>query len=603
MLITKFNRMVTNKIVWAIFALLVSILFVAVGYVGGRGASRAARNGEGRIGEHEVSPEDFRLARFFEMGMRDAGDRTPEMQENLRRRAWIRIAMLREAERMNLKTTDAEIRDVIQRDPSFQEKGRFSPALYRRVIAAQLHVDVTVFERYLREQLTIQKLRGAMGALAWTSPAEMNRSLHNLTDDFRVQYSELMARDFTNGITMTEAQAREYYAAHTNDFIQPEQRRVRYVAFPVNQYTSGVAVTEEEIRAYHEEHRDEFPAPTNAPAAATSLAAGTNAPAPAAAGTNAAPAGTNAAVDLNAPAAGTNVNVMAGPTPEQQETIRARMLRDRAENKAKDAATELVIQLAPDRAGRATSFDEAVRGRGLQVSTTGLFTATGEVPGLRVGPDFNHSAFQLEPDDPERYFSDAIPGEDAVYVLASLEVLPAHVPSFDRIRQDVTRVAFSNEVAKVFTDKVKAIREKAAADVASGKGFKEAMQVQGLNVSTTGTFNVYMGMSSTNVVPHASVLFPSIARLSQGEITPPLPIPDGALIAYVAAREPGDPATMQFLTAQLRNALDRNLSDMVFETWGESLLKKDFIDRALSYDTNAVENAEQPSDDHSQDLL
>ncbi len=78
MLITHFNKLIRNKIVWGAFAFIVVIAFVGTG-MSFRGLDKASRerNAEGKLFGQPVSSADFFKARYFAMGLRPRAENAP----------------------------------------------------------------------------------------------------------------------------------------------------------------------------------------------------------------------------------------------------------------------------------------------------------------------------------------------------------------------------------------------------------------------------------------------------------------------------------------------------------------------------------------------
>ena len=78
---------------------------------------------------------------------------------------------LKEAQRMNLTVSDAELRDSIVKLPGFQRDGKFDPEIYRRVLAFE-HFTPEAFERQQREQLLIVKANALVKDAVALTPME-----------------------------------------------------------------------------------------------------------------------------------------------------------------------------------------------------------------------------------------------------------------------------------------------------------------------------------------------------------------------------------------------------------------------------------------------
>jgi len=203
--------------------------------------------------------------------------------------------------------------------------------------------------------------------------------------------------------------------------------------------------------------------------------------------------------------------------------------------------------------------------------TTALFTAAGNVPGLDVGLDFNRAAFALETNDPERAVSDAIVGSNAVYVITLDRRQESYTPEFKDVAGDIMPIVTSNAQHEAFLKRTGSLRETLVDGMTAGKSFMDAAIGTGLNVVTTAPFTVYDSMVS-NSFEHADLLVPKLVSLEKGDVSEPAEVPDGALLAAVVDRQPGDFAAVQMLTPELLRTVASYRSGLVFEDWSDYLL-------------------------------
>ena len=531
MLITKFNRMIRSRVLWAAFALLVSIAFVGVfSRSGGCTENERASGVVGRLYGKNISANAFLMARLFAMGMRDSGSLSPEANLIIHRNTWKRLAALKTAEELGISTSDEEVSEAIQRDPTFAVNGFFNKEKYEAVVRSRMRVGIEIFEEFLRQEITIRKLVNMLESAVWTSPFELDQKLKSLTDSFTVQCAILDAKDQADDVHITTEDARKFFNENSELFTVPEKVNVRYVAFPISNYTSGITIEDESIFEYYTNHLEEY-STTN-----------------------------------------TNNEMSAFPIEEVHDDILRGLRREAAISDAKDEVTRFVVALTPDRYGNALSMDKIVAEYGLTICTSGFFSATGNVPNLSVDLAFNRAAFDLQPDDPERYFSDAIVGQDAVYVIAANDKLEAHVPDFSEVVDLAISQARRDAEHEAFVEKSRQIRTSVENALQSGKTFEQAVHKFDINVSTTATFTAYSALSEE--FEYFDTLFPNIIWLKKGELADLLEFKGDTLLAYVMDRQPGDPASMDFIKAQLLSTVDSYRADILFDEWQENMLTK-----------------------------
>ena len=239
--------MIRNKLIWGFFALVVAVSFVLAGYYTsdqGKGQGR----GEGKLFNQDIPRDEFSRTRFFTLGMRPTPDLSAEELAQVRSKTWKRIAILKTAEKMGVTTSDEEIRQMLEKDPNFLDKnGMFDSELYSRIVTSQLKVETVVFEEFLRQEMTMQKVLNSLEPAIWCPPSEIAQKLKNLTDLFIVEYAELKISNVVGDVELTDEQERKYFQDNKQFFQVPEQINVRYVAFPMTNYMASVSIKDEQI--------------------------------------------------------------------------------------------------------------------------------------------------------------------------------------------------------------------------------------------------------------------------------------------------------------------------------------------------------------------
>jgi peptidyl-prolyl cis-trans isomerase D len=543
-LITKFNRLVRNKKIWGCFAVIICIMFVGTfsPTKGGCSTGGSDVSGIGKLYDQPVSREEYVLARSFEMGLRETASLTPEQNELLQLRTWQRLAALRTAEKMGITVSDQEVADVIRHDPNFLASGTFSQEKYLKIISGSKFTNAPTFESYLREELLIRRLISLFETMAWTSPSEMSDKLNSLTDSFVLEYTVLNLANLNTKVTVTDEDTKDFFENNKKLFEIPEKVSVRYVAFPISNYLAEVQgdVKDEDVKDYYEYHIDEYSVPATNGTAAT----------------------TNEAPDRI-------------PLDDVKAGIVEKLKRNMATYKAKDAATEFVMALTPDRDGNAPTMDSLAASHNMTICTTALFAINERLPQLAVDHSFNKAAFDLDTNEATRAFSDAIVGSNAVYLVAANERIESRMPSFEEVIDAARPLARRQAELKAARKETRQIHEAIAKALESGSSFSVAAVAFKLSVHTTQPFTVYNSESSiTNEMADFEDLLPVIATMKQGELTETVDTTNGVVIAYVKERTPGDLIAMETLRPQLLSTLDRYRASLVFSDWRSYVLVK-----------------------------
>jgi hypothetical protein len=455
------------------------------------------------------------------------------------------------AEKMGLAVSDDELRNQLQRDPTFQVNGAFSRERYLAVMDAQ-RLTPTVFEQYLREELALRKLFSVLDGAVWSPASEMDRRVRNLSDRFQVQYAFLDSAK-TPPPPVTEKETRAYYDRNSDRFRVPKRLSVRYVEFAVSNYLGKVTVTDAELGEAYSNQVTRF-----------------------------------TTTDTNGVA-------VTRPLPEVREELLAEMREQRARVLAKDEASALALDLTPYRQEPMKNFETTALAKGYAVRTSGWFSVRGEVPGLAVPLSFNSEAFKLD-NTADHYFSDPIVAERAVYVLATNECRAAYLPDYSNVLVQVTNLARSNATHIAFLSKAEDIQKDIAQAVASGTDFAAALKKHDLTVKTNLTFVAQE--SSPDQIEHFYTLVPQTIGLQPGEVSQVLEVEGGALIAHVKARESGDAITVQLLKPRVADTMDRMRASFLFEDWADYVLNVEGGFKDLTADeTSEAATSESDTDE------
>ena len=575
MLISKFHRLIQSRLLWGTFLVMIVFSFVIWGTVM-PGASRKAQlaNGPGELDGKPVPPEEFQQAYIHSrLGVSLLTGRplmaTPAVDKELRQATWRRIASLHQASAMGLKASDFEVLAAIQQQPMFQADGKFSQAQYEAFVQrvlGNLGVVEAQFEDYLREELVLQKLRGAVSQSLLIPPADLRRSLSVVGDQFILDYAVIAPASVTGAVQVAPQDVRAYFANHTNDFVVPEKVIVQVVEFPVSNYLAQARATEQEAMDYYNEHMDRF----------------------------------SKAVETNAPAVGTNPptrvrQTVTQPFGEVKSNIVEQLKIAAARSQAADAAAEFVTGLVPDRKGQALTFAQAAAKAKLAIRKVGPFAKDEPVPGISAGLAFNQAAFSRREAADER-FSDPISGRDGSYVLQLEQRLPARVPAFEEVAVRATDAARAAAIRAALEQKAKVARAAAVKAAAGGASLAQAVQPLGLTTLTlTGTY-AQVG-ASTNA--YLETLLQGVLMHNPGEVADVIPADDGSLlVARVVQRQAGDAATLAALAPQIMATLTRQRSRALNAAYEDYLLQQArFRDRHAAAAPTADEDAGDLPDD------
>lgn len=545
MLITKFNSMIRNRIVWWIIGGIIIITFV--GWFSPRGSceSPSAAGEIAKLDGTPVTQQQLQSARnnqyvTYCLMARRPLKMTPAIQKILAEQSWKRLAALQAARKMGLVVSPEEVLQAISSDPDLQANGAFSRSRYDALVSA-LGTSKAHFEEILAENILLQKAQFLMSASTWVSPLEMQSLLAQNSDTFRVQYATLGTNIVQGPIEVSEAELRSFYDTHTNLFVIPEQISVRYVAFAVSNRLADARVDSQAVEEYYDTHNKEYTTTD-----------------------------TNGAQNIE-------------PLEKVAASISNNLLHADARQKTQDAATDFVVALTPGRDGTAAAFETVAASSSVHVVTTDLFRADSPPPGIENPELFAEVAFRLKP-TPDEYYSDPVTASNYVYVIAVVSNVDARLPDFAEARPDVVPLARGKAFEDTLIRKAREIRNSIESKLGTRR-FEELAREQTLNVSTTTEFTVY---TAPDALASPEILR-EITMHNRGELTEPVPTARGLMLVYVADRIPATKDEADVLRSQILTSISRRRTRVLLGEWQDYLIRSG---RTLT--TNRTDAAVEP---------
>ncbi|HMP76722.1 MAG TPA: SurA N-terminal domain-containing protein [Kiritimatiellia bacterium] len=549
MMISKFHKLIQSKLLWITFLVIVIFSFVVWGTAVPDSKDRRDAASPGSLEGKPIDPSEFRQAYFSTyltvvMAIGQAINITPAIDEQLNQAAWQRIAALRAAKRMGITSSDDEVAGAIQQHEGFNHQGQFNVMAYKAFVQnflARYGFSERQFEEHVREEITLQKTRSVLDRTTLITPLELQRAFRTVTDRFEAEYVLLPGSSVESDVNIGEAEALAFYEKDPARFTLPAQVRVDYIRVAAAPFIPRTRVTEEEIQAYYDENLRQFIDES---------------------------AQDESAAETNFFGALTRYR----PLEDMRQDISNRLLEEKAMEEAFEAAMNAVVALTPDREGNARTFAEIAEQLKLPVQSAEPFALQDEIPGIEVGPEFNRAAFELL-EGPESYFSNPVRGSNAVYVIALRERIQPRVPAFEEVKARVLEIARGAAMADALKQKAETLRTEMEKALEEKITFADALAFHGLKPSTTGVFSASTGIDGEDEDRNRLILA-SVLSLNRGEISEPIPTPEGYLLIHVADRRPGEAMSLEAIRPQLVDSIRRQSGRLVFDSWQNHLLKK-----------------------------
>lgn len=478
---------VYKRIIWVI----VVIIIISFGLLGT--AYLVTNRGKheqyaGKIFGKKISPYDY--DRVYQDVMIQAiiryGQKFNEIRQylNLDAETWDRLILLNEAEKRNIKISDAEVIKTIEEYPFFQRDGQFDSLLYKDILKYVFHIEPRKFEENIRQTLRLNKLIEQEAAQINLSEEDVTKAYQEANEKVQVSYIFISPDKFKNETVSTEAEEKQYYESHKNDFQIPESINVEYIAFPLPADTDpskdkDTSDAKEAVRNKAQTIYEQLKTSSDLSSAAKennleikssgffsfdqpNLSLGWSLEAlrnlfSTATGTINPPFETSSSIVIAKIADRKESSI---PELSQvQAKVKDAVILQKAKSIAKEKAQNLLNQVKEViKQSSFVEFPQITKNLGADIEQTPIFTRGQYLPKIGIEPNFQDAAFQL---NDQNKLSDVVETQNGWAILYLDQKVQADMKDFDKQKQEFANKLLSEKKMKFFSDYLTGLRLKA----------------------------------------------------------------------------------------------------------------------------------------------
>ncbi len=473
MVIHHFNKLIRNKWVWGVFAIVISAAFCFDGLFTSSDRDEASGATAGKLAGKSVRLDLFSDVVEDIRGFGQNRDWHRKASE-VNYMAWEIIAALSVAEKDNAEATDMEVSEWIRRDPSFAINGQFSFAKYQAVLREN-SLTPERYEAFLKRRLTMLRLGEAvLASAAWSSPMEVDRTVADLTDTYTVRVARFsQSTEDADKVKIDDAAIRKWYDANTNSLALPERVKIRMVKFDATQpaILAKMVVTDDDLHDYYDATVDRY-----------------------------------TTTDTNGVESVKKFEDVKAQVEKEVRRIAALQYFETNLNR---------LAYAVKSEKGASRLDEIASDSGLKVETSNWFSIEGgalegfsqSINSIIPGAESLETAVAELDSSSEDLRYGVVRSENAVWLIEKAETSPAHTPSFDEAKEAIRPRVLREAKADAFKASIEAIAAKGTNAVLSTTV-----------VSTNITFSI-CDLKAGDFADQNAVA-DVVRRLKKGEISP-----------------------------------------------------------------------------------
>ena len=262
-----------NWLKWSLAIVCVAmVIFFIPNFVGDPSGNMAAGGAVAVVEGREIRGDEFQRtyqaqiqayrsaygAQMSDQLLRQLGVEQQILQQMVDERA-----ALAEAERLDVRVSDDEVRQRILAIPSFQDNGMFiGEQRYRQILSMQRPpMTPSEFEEAVRRSLVVEKLRASLTEWLSIPDKELEQEYRRRNDKVKLAVVSFPNDSFRPDVSATDAEITTHFEAHKEDFRIPEKRKVRYLLVDVEAIRSKAVVPAADIERAYNDRIQEYTTP------------------------------------------------------------------------------------------------------------------------------------------------------------------------------------------------------------------------------------------------------------------------------------------------------------------------------------------------------
>lgn len=166
--------------------------------------------------------------------------------------------MAQAAKKLKLTLSDEQLVAYLKTIPGLQQNGQFSKAQLTAVLS-QLGMSGNEFLSLLRSEQLINQLQFGLASSSFVLPADLKQAAQLFYQKRDIAYAIVPTARFKATINITDEAIKNYYEAHQDEFMTPEQVALNYIVLDKTKVEKSLPKpSQAQVQAYYESHLDAF---------------------------------------------------------------------------------------------------------------------------------------------------------------------------------------------------------------------------------------------------------------------------------------------------------------------------------------------------------
>lgn len=149
-----------------------------------------------------------------------------------------RTLLLEEAKKLGISLSDAQIKQMIEQQPSFQQNGKFSQELYAQYLKSQGFPNSETFIANIRQDHALKMLTSTFLNYTLVGPLDLKQLKDLQTEQRTLHLASINLDKYKQGLQATPQEIQAYYKKHAKLFKQLENVDVDYIEVSPSNFTA-----------------------------------------------------------------------------------------------------------------------------------------------------------------------------------------------------------------------------------------------------------------------------------------------------------------------------------------------------------------------------
>ena len=167
-----------------------------------------------------------------------------------------------EGKRLGLRVSDFEVAEQLRQMPLFYPGGTFiGKDRYQELVEQRFGISVTEFEKQIKTDLLLEKVRALVTDGVEVTPAEVEREYKRRNEKIKVDFVVFSQDEEAKKLDPSPSELEAYYRANRNRYQVAERRKAKYILLSPTLLRSELKLPDEQLREYYQRNLDAFRIP------------------------------------------------------------------------------------------------------------------------------------------------------------------------------------------------------------------------------------------------------------------------------------------------------------------------------------------------------